>query len=167
MLKFIESTFSIIQFLNFRRCFLVFPFLFFALACKTKSSKTQAFSYAVEKSMIVNDQFEFKPELSENIKILSHKIKGTALTLNAEVKNACGFKQFKLITTSAVMKSLPPQKSLFLINEDAREKCNQSTEVELVFDLSVLKSVPYETIVLNIENYTEQIIYRNKPSIRK
>lgn len=134
-----------------------------ASSCKTKSSAIQELMLSHQAELIIDDKFDFTPFAEQDFKIIKHQIKSTSLKLFIEVNNACGAKHFRLITTSALMKSLPPQKSVFLINDNlTKVNCNRKAEVELEFDLSVLKSVPYETIVLNFDGYDSPVVYQNK-----
>ncbi|MFN4122486.1 MAG: hypothetical protein ACK4GL_04180, partial [Flavobacteriales bacterium] len=105
----------------FYRIQLLIVFLFaasIASSCKSKSSANQELKVSHQRELIIDDKFDYAPFLTRDFKIIKHQIKATSLKLLIEVNNACGAKHFRLITTSALKKSLPPEKSVFLTNDN-------------------------------------------------
>jgi len=146
-------------------CLLVLTFVF--NACKSKTAKQEEHLVSSDLELLIDDNFEYETFPLGKIEILSHELKVDKLSLQINVSQACGKMHFKLISTSALMKSLPPQKQLYLVCTSCENQSNKTKQFELLFQLNALKTVDYETIVLNIENYNKQIIYHNKPKIKQ
>jgi len=147
---------------------LIFLLLFFN-ACKTSKTKESEKKdlVTIEEELIIDDNFNLQDYKQIKFEILSHQIIGTDLNLKVKTENICGEQHFALYTTSALMKSLPPQKNLYLVCRTCLDECNKTSSIDLSFKLNALKNVPYETIVLNIDNYNEQVIYKNKYNTKK
>lgn len=144
-------------FINF-----IFLLLFFTACKATRNHETIVDAITNDEELIIDDNFNLQDYKQIKYKVLSHQISGTDLTLKVKTDNVCGEQLFALYTTSALMKSLPPQKSIYLVCKKCTHECNKTSTFDLSFKLNVLKSVLYETIVLNIDNYDEQIVYKNK-----
>jgi len=134
---------------------------------KTKNSEEIVPIITSEEELIIDDNFNLQNFKQIKYEIISHQLIGVDLNLKVKTENLCGEQHFALYTTSALMKSLPPQKSLYLVCEKCNHECDKSATIDLNFKLNALKNVPYETIVLNLDHYDAQIIYKNKHKIKQ
>ena len=98
---------------------------------------------------------------SDPIQIDTAIITGNTLYLSVHYSGGCKYHRFEFIGSPAIMKSMPPKRSVKLIHMDDNDDC-ESTVVEQIEvdigELSITETTGSE-IVLLIENYQYPIHY--------
>ncbi len=101
-------------------------------------------------------------ETSDPVTIENVTIDGNIMTLDVSYSGGCQEHWFDLIGSFAVMKSLPPKRSVKLIHNAKDDRCRKMISESISFDISELamQQKPDSEIVLLIDGYKEPITYK-------
>lgn len=98
---------------------------------------------------------------SDPFDILAVRREGNLLFVDISFMGGCGVHDFKVIGHKAVMKSMPPKRSIMIAHSVPREECNDLVKKTLEIDISAL--APSQTvgseINLILKDWDEEINY--------
>lgn len=106
--------------------------------------------------IVDNSLYENSPNDIYNFK--SVEIKGNCLNITIEYGGGCGDIELKLIDSEYVMESIPVQRNLRLSFKD-EDYCKALITKKISFDITPIQIQGESTIVLNLANWDEQILY--------
>lgn len=98
---------------------------------------------------------------SDPFEIKNARIEGNLLLLEITYSGGCAWHKFECIGSEAVMKSLPPQRSLRLIHDNDNDSCEGIVHESLEIDISSLaiSQTAGSEIVLILEGLNETLNY--------
>lgn len=119
------------------------------MACSTQKNKT-APNQTIETPKVEN--IKAKPVIiasgvsnfENNFTINKLSIEGDILTINISYSGGCKDHEFNLYGNEALMKSMPPKKSLFLEHLNNNDECEGWITQILKFDLTPIKEFHYQ-----------------------
>ena len=93
--------------------------------------------------------------------ITSVKLEGNILSLGVEYSGGCKDHSFELIGSAAIMKSIPPKRSIKLMHESNGDTCRELVSETIKFDIRALAHTETSgsEIVLLLDGYKESISY--------
>lgn len=93
--------------------------------------------------------------------IKSAKLEGNILTLSVEYSGGCNDHSFELIGSEAVMKSMPPKRSVKLVHNSNGDSCRELLSETIKFDIRALAfaQTTGSEIVLMLDGYKQSISY--------
>lgn len=93
--------------------------------------------------------------------ITSVKLEGNILTLGVEYSGGCKDHSFEFIGSEAVMKSMPPKRSVKLVHNSNGDTCRELVSENIKFDIRALAYAEKtgSEIVLMLDGYKESISY--------
>lgn len=96
---------------------------------------------------------------SDHYSITSARIEGNTLWIDVEYSGGCAWHTFELIGSAAVMKSLPPQRSIKLIHNNDEDMCEAWVKQTIQADISELAAsqTSGSEIVLILDGYNEKL----------
>jgi len=139
-----------------------------ALSCGTTKNNTNS------EDMINETNVTSKPERnikitaeigdfsdSEPFQILDVRREGNLLFVDINFIGGCGVHEFKVIGNRAIMKSMPPKRSIMVAHSIPRETCQDTVKKVLEIDISALapSQEAGSTIVLLLEGWNQEINY--------
>lgn len=133
-------------------------------SCKTKSNSQRVQIHPKPRLLLVSEIGDVSQK-SEKYTIESAEIKENLLILNVTFECGCNSHQFSFVGSDMIAKSLPPIRSAKLvlktINESENKPCEEISSQTIDIDISALayRQVPGNEIYLNIDGYTERILY--------
>lgn len=95
-----------------------------------------------------DDEFEF----------ISAEIVNNCLLTTVEYSGGCGGAVFELYDAEQLLESYPPQKRIRLSLQDD-DPCEALVREDLSFDLSPINEVGYNTIILNLQGWSDKLTY--------
>jgi hypothetical protein len=91
--------------------------------------------------------------------IESVKVYGSEISYVVRYGGGCEPHDFKLMTTGAIMKSMPPQMSVVLHHNGNGDKCRALVTDTVSFDLSPVRPDGSGSLILRMKNYKDRIVY--------
>jgi len=98
---------------------------------------------------------------SDPLTIKSASIDGNIITIDVEFSGGCEEHWVDLVGSFAVMKSLPPKRSIKLMHTANGDACRKVINETLVFDISALASsqTPGSVITLILDGFKGELTY--------
>lgn len=98
---------------------------------------------------------------SEPFQIHSVRREGNLLFIDISFTGGCGVHEFKVIGNRAIMKSMPPKRSVMISHSVPREECNDTVKKVIEIDISALAAsqTPGSEINLILEGWEQEINY--------
>jgi hypothetical protein len=118
-----------------------------------------------EDSLILVPEIQISDWPNDYVLIQSAEIKNDNLILNVNYSGGCKTHIFKLIISTAIAKSNPPQTRMFLSHYGNSDFCEAYISEELVFDLTTYKNYllthfgTFSSIIFHLESYDLPIVY--------
>ena len=102
---------------------------------------------------------EFKK--SDAFEVTRVKLEGNTLYLMVAYSGGCSDHTFEMIGSMAMMKSLPPKRSIQLVHDAHDDTCREWIEKTLEIDISELapKQEHGSTVVLILDGYDQELTY--------
>lgn len=118
------------------------------MACHPKSSPKVSSKDVLKVEMMAYYQSSGKlGYLVESLKLEENNLK-----FNIQYQGGCKPHSFRLICDSSLTKTIPAQTNLYLVHENNGDNCTQEIKKELIFDISRLKNLRNNSLLLNIDN---------------
>lgn len=98
---------------------------------------------------------------SDAYTITNAKIFGNKLFLDITYSGGCAWHKFECVGSMAVMKSMPPQRSIRLIHDNDNDTCEAIVNQTIEIDISAFAEspTPGSEIVLILDGYKEKLNY--------
>ena len=107
---------------------------------------------------VIISRYEYDNAPNDQLSIISVEIVDNCLKINFGSSGCDGSTwELKLIDSGDIMESLPPQRTIRLSLKND-ELCLAYFTKEVIFDISALK-LEGNSVILNIDNYEDQVIY--------
>jgi len=98
---------------------------------------------------------------SDQTTITGVKLEGNVLTLNVEYSGGCQDHSFEFVGSAAIMKSLPPKRSVKLVHNANGDTCRELVTETIKFDISTLAvtETSGSEIILLLDGVKDPISY--------
>ena len=93
---------------------------------------------AIDPIDVKNAQIGDVMQESAQTTITGVKLEGNILTLNVEYSGGCQDHSFEFVGSAAIMKSLPPKRSVKLVHNSNGDTCRELVTETIKFDISTL-----------------------------
>jgi hypothetical protein len=115
----------------------------------------------VEEEKIVQAQLGDATVDSDPITITAANVEGNVLSIDVEYSGGCEKHWFDLTGSFALMKSLPPKRTVKLIHNANSDACRQLIKKTLTFDISTfaITQTAGSEIILLLDGYKGEISY--------
>jgi len=133
--------------------------LVFTAACGTmreKNEKKQDAAGKIQKAELVENIDEFRK--SAPVRIISVSLTDNVLKLDIEFSGGCNEHSFRLLGSTAILKSFPAQRGIMLFHENNGDSCRELLLESLYFDISAF-AYPNSEIILNLDGWPDKIPY--------
>lgn len=131
------------------------------LACKTKkNAMADEFSIS-EQEMKITAEIGSTKEVSDPFEIKSCEIKGNTMLMTITYRGGCDNHLFKVLGNPAIMKSLPPIRSVQVFHKDKGDECNDIITKDLIIDIHELAYIQEEgsVIYLTVDGWEDRLTY--------
>lgn len=112
------------------------------------------------RKVIVDPNREAPDAKGKTYRIKSYSIEGNVLSIDVSYRGGCGQHTFELYSNGLLKKSLPPQIDVYLEHKKENETCSEEIKQVLQFDISSLRQLNYELIVLNINTADSKVDWK-------
>ncbi len=128
----------------------------------TTESAGDSFQKPQRNVMLKSRIGEFKE--SDPFNYESAKLEGNTLFLTISYSGGCAEHKFEVIGSAAIMKSLPPKRTVQVVHDSNGDACRGMVTRVLEIDLSNIayNDTPGSEIVLLFQDYSEEILYTLK-----
>lgn len=133
-------------------------------ACKSKQDT--AVTESGDQSLTEKDtpRIEVVQEMPTNgsgddYSIEAVEVYGSEISYVVRYGGGCEPHEFRLLTTGAIMKSMPPQMSVVLHHNANGDKCRALITDTVSFDLSPVRPKGNGSLILRMKNYEDRIVY--------
>lgn len=146
---------------------ILFVVAFCAMACGSKSTVATSENTPAETENNA-EVSEAKPiqvvELLPNdsgdaYTLRSTSVYGSVLEIVLTYSGGCKEHEFNLMTTGAIMKSMPPQMEIMLYHKGNEDFCRALVTDTVRFDLGAIKPEGSGSLILRLQHYNDRIVY--------
>ncbi len=127
---------------------------------RTESIDGKVDSILVIHEININSEYQW-PRETDAFNILETSIKGDILEVTVEYGGGCREHVFKMNSTGAWMKSMPPKMNLWLEHENNDDNCRALIREKLQFNLKPLRYQSSKQVVLIINGEEEKTVNYN------
>lgn len=126
-------------------------------SCKARQAASHNLAEA-PKELIIDKEFQFVEV--KTVSINAAEIKEDVLTLSLNYHGGKGIHSFDLYFDGIIMKSMPPQVSLFLKHIHTQENCEKLITETVSFDIKKLQMGKTGTVIIRLPGFNERLEYK-------
>jgi hypothetical protein len=137
---------------------LICLFLFtLTVACGTAREKNhKKENSSIQSAELVDNIQDFREGAA--VTILAVRLVENSMELDVEYSGGCETHSFRLLGSTMVLKSLPPQRGVMLFHENNGDNCRSIEQRTLKFDISAL-AYPGGEVILKLDGWDQNISY--------